>query len=149
MEYKPVILGFALLALVFVVFALGVFVGKEKANFSFRWADAYHRNFEGVFLNANGACGQVLKVSGTQDNGTITIKDLEGTERTVLVTKQTTVRSADRTVPLTSLKAGTFIVIFGVPTADGQISAQLIRIMPKNIQSMFLQLLKNNLLRYN
>ena len=72
--FKAIVLSMAALIILVFVFGLGVFVGTKKADFSFRWADQYHRNFggpQGGFLNdmasrqfadANGVFGQIIKI---------------------------------------------------------------------------------------
>ena len=80
-----IILGF--------VFGLGIYVGTKKADFSFKWADQYHRNFGGPqggffgeftgtgddFTNTNGVFGQIIKV----DTGSITVKDKDNIEKII------------------------------------------------------------------
>ena len=45
--FKIVVLIIVGLIIFAFVFGLGLFVGTKKAEFSFRWADEYHRNFGG------------------------------------------------------------------------------------------------------
>ena len=73
--FKGILLGIAGLGVLVFVFSLGVFVGSKRAEFSFKWADEYHRNFGGPqggifgeFMgmdkelpNANGSFGQIIK----------------------------------------------------------------------------------------
>ena len=132
-----------------LVFCLGVFVGTKRADFSFRWADEYHRNFGGPqggffgdfmgmerqFPNANGSFGQIIKI----DNNVLTVKDNDGdnTEKTILVNDKTSIVYQKNNIKLSDLKVDDNIVVVGEPNSDGQIAAKLIRVMPalpKNMQ---------------
>ena len=134
-----IILGF--------VFGLGVFVGTKKADFSFRWADQYHRNFGGPqggffgefsgmgddFTNSNGVFGQIIKI----DAGSITIKDKDNVEKIVLVNSETSIVIQRNKIKLSDLKVGDNAIVIGAPNANGQIDGELIRVMPpfpKNMQ---------------
>ena len=87
-----------LVVLVFV-FGLGVFVGTKKAEFSFQWADEYHKNFGGPqggffgdmmgqnFTEANGVFGQIIKIA----DQTLTIQGNDNVEKNILITDKTTI----------------------------------------------------------
>jgi hypothetical protein len=142
--FKGIILGTAGLVILVFVFGLGVFVGTERANFSFRWADQYHRNFGGPqggifgefmgtpnqFPNANGSFGQIIKI----DNNILTVKDNDGdnAEKTILVANNTKILSQRKSLKLSDLENGNNIVVVGEPNINGQIQAELIRVMPQN-----------------
>lgn len=129
--------GFAVLLL---VFGLGVFVGERKANFSFRWAEQYHRNFAGPaggffqefarpgeeFLESNGIIGEVMQINDQQ----IVVKGKNDTERMVNINDKTTIKYQNRNMAIADLKAGDNVVIIGSPNEDGQLEAILIRVMP-------------------
>lgn len=126
-----------LIILVFV-FGLGVYVGARRADYSFRWAQAYHTNFggpSGGFLGGmvgqgfsvdNGVFGQIIKIDG-QD---LTINGQDNVERIILVSDKTPIRFQRQTEKLSDLKIGENIVAMGEPNSNGQIQAELIRIMP-------------------
>ncbi|MGD0577282.1 MAG: hypothetical protein ABSA74_04360, partial [Candidatus Staskawiczbacteria bacterium] len=81
--FKGIILGVAGLVVLVFVFCLGVFVGTKRADFSFRWADEYHRNFGGPqggffgdfigmdreFTNSNGSFGQIISINPSTNSG--------------------------------------------------------------------------------
>ena len=147
--FKGIIIGIAVLVILMLVFCLGVFVGTKRADFSFRWADEYHRNFGGPqggffgdfmgmerqFPNANGSFGQIIKI----DNNVLTVKDNDGdnTEKTILVNDKTSIVYQKNNIKLSDLEVDDNIVVVGEPNSDGQIAAKLIRVMPalpKNMQ---------------
>ena len=69
------------------IFSAGVFVGLEKAQFSYRFGENYVRNFVGnpknfsplpqdrEFTSGRGAVGQIVKI----DNCLLTLKSPDGT----------------------------------------------------------------------
>ncbi len=140
--FKGIILGIACLIILAFVFGLGVFVGMKRADFSFRWADEYHRNFggpQGGFFgdfmgtekelpNANGSFGQIIKIDVTAGN--LTIKDAGNVEKNILVNDKTTIIYQRKNIKLSDLKIGDNIVAVGEPNNSGQIKAWLIRVMP-------------------
>jgi len=140
---KGIILGGALFLLIMLIFCIGVFVGGQRAEFSFEWADQYHRNFGGPasgfmgqmvnpdYIGANGVFGQIIKIdSSVAGQSTITIKGADNIERVVSVDDDTTIRLQRSNINLSDLKNGENVVIIGEPTNNGQIEAELIRIMP-------------------
>ena len=136
--FKSIVLGVAVLIVLVFVFGLGVFVGTKKADFSFKWADEYHHNFGGPqggffgdfinndFTSANGVYGQIITINGQN----VTIKGKDGVEKDVLIDSNTTIRSQRQTKNLSDLKINDNIVVMGEPQSNGQIEAELIRIMP-------------------
>jgi hypothetical protein len=117
-----------------VVFGAGVFVGLEKARFSYRWGENYFRSFAGPrpfsadrgYMNAHGSAGQILKIDGN----TVAIKEIDGQEKNILVNNQTSIKIGPHSAGLADLKPDDSIVVFGSPDNQGQITAKLIRILP-------------------
>lgn len=117
-----------------VVFGTGVFVGLEKARFSYRWGENYFRNFAGPrpmsldrgYLNAHGIAGAILKIG---EDGLV-IQDKDGDERNILITEQTMIKRGPTSANITQLKTGEYIVSIGSPNNEGEINAKFIRIMP-------------------
>ena len=138
--FKIIILSIAGIIILVFVFGLGVFVGTKKADFSFKWADEYHRNFAGPqggffgdfmktnkeFTNANGVFGQIIKI----DNGNLTVNGKDNVEKIILVSSKTSIIFQRRNIKISDLKIGDNVVIIGSPNNNGQIQAQLIRVMP-------------------
>jgi len=140
--FKGILLGIAGLGVLVFVFSLGAFVGSKKAEFSFRWADEYHRNFGGPqggifgdFMgmdrelpNANGSFGKIIKID--LETKVLTIKGASSVEKNILVSDKTIIVLQKENIKLSDLKVDENIVVMGEPNASGQIEALLIRVMP-------------------
>ena len=137
--FKEIILAICGLIILAFVFGLGVFVGTEKAEFSFRWADQYHKNFAGPqggffgddtmgqnFTDANGIFGQIIKING----GTVVIKGKDNVEKNILVSDKTTIVYLRKNIKLSDLKINESVIVIGDPDNNGQIKAELVRVMP-------------------
>ena len=122
-----------------IVFAAGVFVGLEKAKFSYHWGENYFRNFAGGpmhgpgqffpdrnYFNPHGSDGQIIKI----ETNILIIKDETGTEKNILVGADTVIRKDRTDLKLTELKVNDNIVVIGSPDDKGQIQAKLIRVVP-------------------
>ncbi|HBW74168.1 MAG: hypothetical protein UX10_C0004G0035 [Candidatus Magasanikbacteria bacterium GW2011_GWA2_45_39] len=131
----------AALILLLLVFKLGIMVGARKAEFSYRWSDNYHRNFGGPtrsgffrglgdkdFMQGSGITGGIIKIDGQ----TIVIKGSDGVEKTVVVTDQTLIKRARKTLALTDLKVDDELVVIGAPNSAGQTEAKFIRVFDKS-----------------
>ncbi len=145
-EKKSDILKWAVIALSgFVVIllsvGLGIWIGGERARFSYRWADNYHKNFGGPkegffmemrrfpqdnFMSGHGEFGTIIKINGSE----IMIKGRDNMEKFVLAKNDTVVKSAKADIKLRDLKVNDFIVVIGSPNDVGQIEAKIIRVLP-------------------
>ena len=138
---KPLRLGIYIIGTLFVLslaFESGTFVGYHKAGFSRDWGDRYERNFGmmrpdsikgmmgGRFPTAHGATGKVLTVSLP----TFTIEDNDGTEKVIVTSSSTIIKSGRDNVLPTAISTDNLVVVLGEPNADGEIDAKLIRVMP-------------------
>ena len=143
--FRGIILGIAGLIILAFVFGLGIFVGTKKADFSFKWADEYHRNFGGPqgglfgdfnnneFSSANGVYGQIIGINPSTGSGqavTLTIKGRDNVEKIATVDDKTTIRIQMQNEKISDLKVGNNIVVIGEPSSNGQIEAEFIRILP-------------------
>lgn len=118
------------------IFEAGVLFGLHQARHSYRWGEAYQRNFGGpgggFFLhpggipNGHGAFG---RIASTTDSSFI-ITDPSHPEQSVRVDSGTVIRNGAQDVSLSALTAGTYVVVIGEPGTDGVIDAKLIRIIP-------------------
>ncbi|MDD5433704.1 MAG: hypothetical protein PHE77_03600 [Candidatus Pacebacteria bacterium] len=132
------IYGFSGLLILLLVFKTGEFVGLRKGSFSCRWGENYHRNFGGPqsgffnefqdnnFINANGVFGQIIKIEGQ----TIVVKSQNEMEKVVLIKENTVIEKFKDKITYSDLKFGDYVMIIGEPNNQGQIEANLIRIMP-------------------
>jgi len=134
----------AIFILLFLVFSLGVFVGTQKASFSFRWADQYHKNFAGPaggffqkiegreFMEANGVFGKIIQIN----EDSIIVEGKNNTEIIILVNDKTTIKSQTNNINISDLKVDDSVVIIGEPNDNGQIEAKLIRvILPMSVNN--------------
>jgi len=152
-----IFVGLAGLAIVILIFCIGMFVGEKKAGFSYRWAESYHQNFGGPrggflgdwqklplspgdFTAVHGLFGQIIKTDPSTGSGqvpsigsgqtTLIIKGGDGVEKIVLVKDNTLIRRFRETVKPADLKVDDYIVVIGEPNDSGQIEAKFIRLMP-------------------
>lgn len=142
-EITVKILGIIVMAL--VIFAVGVWVGFEKARFSLKWGENYEKNFAGPpppehpekflkraegrdFRNAHGLSGTIISITDNK----LVIKDLDEKENTVMVVEKTVIKYGRENYQLNQLKNGDKVVVLGRPDKDGVIEAELIRIFPGN-----------------
>jgi hypothetical protein len=85
----------------------------------------------GFFLPEHGAVGTVQTVS----TSSLMIETREGGVQTVLLTGKTMFRNLDGSASSTVLGKGMQVIILGVPDESGQISAEVVRIIPPNFSS--------------
>lgn len=120
------------------VFGCGIYIGTERANFAYKWAEQYHENFAGPekgfmenvmdrkFTESSGVIGEIIKIGDNM----ITVRGNDNLEKNILISKNTKIVKQKNNVPSDKLKIGDIIVVIGEPTNKGQINAQLIRIVP-------------------
>ena len=128
--------GIAGLIFLLLIFKAGELVGERKANFSYRWAENYHRNFGGPvggflrelsgrdYIGGHGTFGPILKIDG----GLLVIKGRDNIEKTVVVLAATTIRRSGQIIAPADLKVDDRIVVIGSPNERGQIEAKFIRV---------------------
>lgn len=132
---KLLIILSVIVILVFV-FAAGVFVGQEKGKFSCRWGENYYRNIMGPGMfnkmdfgrpafNAHSGLGQIIKIDGN----TLIIKDPSNTEKTILITDQTTIIKDGQSIKVGDLQIDDKIAAIGQPNEQGQIEPKFIRVL--------------------
>jgi len=141
--FRRVLIAVALLAIIFVSFGAGVFMGYRKASFSYAWSENYDRNFGGPhhgifgispaslpgpgqdFMGAHGTFGTILDVATSN----IALNSTNGAERTVRLSSSTVIKENSGDISSSDLEAGESIVVIGSPDGQGQINALLIRVM--------------------
>jgi hypothetical protein len=141
---KWILIGLGVFIIAALIFKAGMFVGAMKANFSFRWAEQYHKNFAGPragffgdwrmppfgdFIEGHGTFGEIIKIEGNN----LVVKGRENIEKIVLVNEKTVIKSGFKDIKISDLKVGDMIVIIGSPNEQGQIEAKLIRVFPPKI----------------
>jgi hypothetical protein len=147
-----ILLSVAGLAVILFTFSIGVFIGSKKAEFSFRWAEQYHKNFAGPkegflgqvmgreFMEASGTFGHIVNIGEPNAQGQVLIitQDArDNKEMNILVDQKTSVTYLKNNIKLSDLKINDNIIIIGQPNADGQIEARLIRVMPQKVNLKF------------
>jgi hypothetical protein len=130
--FKRIIWGIGVLLVALVIFQAGVFVGFDKASFSFKGGDNYYRTFGsgpgpgGGFPGAYGVSGKIIKVSLP----TVLVAGDDGVEKSILVSTSTLIRQLRQMLAPADLKVDDTVVIIGSPNNQSQIEAKFIRIIP-------------------
>ena len=135
--FKKVLFAVGGAAAVIIIFQAGMFVGFHKAALSYRMGDNFYRVygngpdgpgmpfFNEEFSEAHGATGKVISVALP-----LFVVDDHGTEKTIVIDDDTTIRRLRGDTSSTTLMAGDFVVIIGEPNDKAQVEARLIRILP-------------------
>jgi hypothetical protein len=135
------------LVLLVLTFQAGVFFGFHKAAFAYRFGENYHTIFDGDmhrghffgnknfpkdgFANTHGAIGKIVKINLP----TLTILGTDTIEKIITITDKTLIKRFRETATTTNLSIGETVMILGQPTATGEISATLIRLLPDTATS--------------
>ena len=144
-----VVFLFAVFIILLFVFKLGIMVGERKAEFSCAWGENYQRNFggpkQGFFGNlppkaldrqlmpTGSAAGPIIQVNistSSSQTATLVVQGQDEIERQVLVDEKTIIKRYREDIEASDLKTGEFVVVIGKPNDQGQIQAELIRVMP-------------------
>ncbi len=129
----------AALAVLLLVFRIGVSLGYRKAFFACAWSANYHRNFGGprsggfgqffdreLTTPAHGVFGRVVG-SGTD---ILIVAQENGTEKTVIVGTGTTIVRLRDQIRSEDIHIGEQAVVIGQPNGQGQVEATFIRLLP-------------------
>lgn len=130
----------AVVAAVLLVLKAGIFIGYQKASYSYRWGEYYHKNFGGPpqgffpgldrnlmdqeYIGAHGTFGSVMNVEGN----TIIVKGQDNIERSVLISNGTTVLEGREPIAASDLEIGDRMTVIGASNGQGQITAEFIRV---------------------
>jgi hypothetical protein len=143
---KPLRISLYIIGVLFVlgfVFQLGTLIGYHRGNFGRDFGNHYERNlgFErgdsvrgmmrGNFPTAHGSFGKVLSVNFPN----FVISDKDGTEKSILISDTTIIRSGLDNASSSIIKINDTVVVLGEPNTNGQIDAKLIRVMPNDFAS--------------
>jgi len=138
---KRVLLALAVVAAVLLVLKAGILIGYQKASYSYRWGEFYHKNFGGPqpsnfvpgldrtmmdqeYIGSHGTFGSVLSVDGN----TVLLKGQDSIERSVLLSDDTTILEGRGRVSANDLEPGETMTVIGAPNGQGQITAEFIRV---------------------
>lgn len=135
-KVNAIIIILGSMAVILVIFALGVYVGYQRAIFASGRSDNYYRDFmggmsEGTFApgmpgNTHGVVGTVIDVGSSS----IIVEDQNNDEESVAVSTSTVIRMMDKTIDVSGLSAGEGVAVIGEPNGNGQIDAHFVRIFP-------------------
>ena len=135
-KLKPIIYFLIAFILALLAYRAGVFVGERKAMYSYRWSENYQKNFGGPnsegFIDAHGISGIVLHV----DQSGLVIQDKDNTEKTVIVSRETSIHQGHNDIGLNALSPSMHVVVIGEPDDEGHIQARLIRVFPMGSPDM-------------
>lgn len=133
-----------MIVVLLLVFRAGMIFGYHRAVFSIGWGQNYEKNFVGpnkmigmmgprgkALIVAHGSNGQIIKIDTASGTSTITVKDQDGTEKSVLVTDNTLIRKFTQNIKRIDLREDDHVSVIGSPNPNGQIEAKLIRIFPQ------------------
>jgi hypothetical protein len=136
-QFTAVIIALGLVITLLIVLRLGIAIGYQRAIFASRFGEQYQNNFVGPrrtppgfggpMMDAHGGFGEILKI----DSNLITVRDQDGTEKSILSSTSTTIREFSNTLSLSDLKVGENIAVIGEPNSSGQVDARLIRVIPQ------------------
>jgi len=87
----------------------------------------------GDFIEGHGTFGEIIKIN----NSDLVIRGREDIEKVVNITKDTIIKNRRETIKKENLKVGNQIVVIGSPNEQGQIEAELIRLMPLPKETSF------------
>ncbi len=138
-KLNKVILTLVIVFGAFLILALGIKVGEMKAKFSYRFAENYHRMFAGPkkgflngwqkfsksdFFEAHGSFGEIIDIKGNE----LIIKGKDNLEKLIETKENTIIKFGWQNLKKDELKIGDFVVIIGLPTDEGKIKANFIRV---------------------
>lgn len=136
---RRIIIGLLSVIVALVIFRAGMMVGFRQAGFSSRWGQNYFQNFGGPndfergmpnhgLLEAHGSLGTVIKIDPTD----IVVQGRDGIEKIILVSDSTMIRRDNDMLKLGDLHPNDTVIVIGSPNENGQIEAQLIRVLAPN-----------------
>jgi hypothetical protein len=140
-SHKAMMISASIAVLIFV-FSAGVFVGIEKAKFSYGWGENYFSNFAGSsslnggpftdhnpfwdknYINPHGLLGQIIEID---DDGFI-MTSANQIEMSVQINQQTIIKNHRDNLKFSDLKIGNQVIVIGEPGEQGEVDARFIRI---------------------
>jgi hypothetical protein len=130
-KFKIFLCSLAILIIAVLIFLAGIFVGFQKARFSYGLGQRYYNDFfqgrpplfDQSFVNSHGASGSITNISGKE----LTIKD-NNVSKIILITDSTIIRRNRIDASAADLKIGDEISVIGGPNDQGQIVAKFIRV---------------------
>ena len=129
-----------ILAIIICVFHLGEEFGYKKAQIMDRLGGGYNHAFgpgdprqDGPFgylfddqTGTHGVAGKVISITSDK----ILVEGHDNIEKIVIIDKNTIIKKQRATVTTQDIAPDDLIVVIGSPTATGEITAKIVRIMP-------------------
>jgi hypothetical protein len=124
--FRRILLIIIIILAALTIFQLGMLVGYRKAQFTNELGENYARGFGRPEMpGGHGAVGTIVRV----DLPSIIIEGPDNLEKEVLVSSSTLIRSLDQNASTSALQTNAIVTIIGTPNNQGQIVANLIRII--------------------
>lgn len=136
--FKGILIGAALIIVIGIIFQAGQTVGYQKAAFSYRMGDNYHRIFgdrergpaigmppKGL-VTGHGVTGKIIQINLPK----MVVESPDNTEQSVVMNDRTEIRRFKQKIAPGDLRPEDMVVVIGSPLDNGEISAGLIRLMP-------------------
>ena len=136
-KLNVVLIALGTVAVIFVVFSLGVYVGYRKAIFASGRSENYYRDFFGGAPpgfgpgSAPGMPGPTHGIVGTVidiASSSITVRDQDSNEQSVEIMPDTVIRRMGETIEEGGIDIDDSVTVIGQPNAAGQIEARFIRV---------------------
>jgi hypothetical protein len=137
---RDILMVSASIVVLIFVFSAGVFVGIEKAKFSYGWGESYYSNFAGPsqpsplagqnpfwdknYISPHGVLGKIIEI----DADGFVMTGNNQAEMPIQVGKQTIIKNHRDTLKFTDFKIGDQVIVIGQPGGQGEINATFIRI---------------------
>ena len=139
-DVRKILIGAGIVLLALLIFHAGISVGSHRrvsprndAGWGFRAPGGFNiRMPRGYISDGHGAVGAIESVASSS----VSLKTRDGRMQTVLLTGATTVRNSAGYASSSPLSVGQQIVVLGTPDSDGNIVADLIRVMPGDFPFM-------------
>ena len=141
--FAGIIVGVCGMLVVICIFEAGVIIGYHEAEFSSHWGENYGRNFANSSSSnpmgfpdmraptPDGILGKIVSISPTSASSTtIILSNNLKPEEKILIDSGTIIRDHENTLSASELTMGAYIVVLGIPNDQGEIQANLIRVVP-------------------
>jgi hypothetical protein len=137
--YSKLIKVLAVLFVVLIIFATGMYAGYSKAEFVYNWRNNYTRSINDPLspfapfehdmddTNPHGAIGTIVSTNFPS----FIVKGPHQAEEIVVVGSSTMVRNMRAPTSTDILRPGEQVIVIGQPDQSGRIQATFVRVMPK------------------
>ena len=146
-SFRGVLIGVVVVIVALVIFQAGMVIGGRKTSFACRFGENFERNFRdsrggnffrmpggpgGNIPSGHGAVGKIVSIALPN----VVVADPDNLEKTLILGEKTLIRQFQKELKPSDLKVGDNIVTLGTPNENGQIEAQLIRLLPPSVNQL-------------